>query len=93
MTFARKTLAIALATMTLGFAAAAETPASAKDFFSFGFHIGHERVDLRFGNPRPVFGGVIVEKPTVVCPYGTHLGPYGHYCWPTSNGYGYGYSY
>ncbi len=92
MTFARKTLGLALATLTLGFAAVAETPASAHDFFRFGFHVGHERFDVRFGDRRPSYG-FVVENPRVVCPYGTHLGPQGHYCWPNDNGYGYGYSY
>lgn len=28
---------------------------------------------------RPAYGPVAV--PTAACPYGTHLGPQGHYCW------------
>jgi hypothetical protein len=81
MTFIRKILAIALAAASLG--ALAQSPVSAHEFVHFGHdrvHFGGERIDFRFHR-----GAVVDIDVTPVykaCPYGMHLGHYGHYCWP-----------
>ncbi len=76
MTFARKTLAIALATVSLN-AAVVGTPASAHPRY-IGIHIGP-------GGARPA----AIPSANKVCPNATHLGPYGHYCWANGNSYGF----
>jgi len=97
MTFARKTLVLAVAAVSLSLGLAAQTPASAHEHlsFGFGFHAGHSSFSFHDSfsfperAPHPVVDVEVQEVPVYkVCPVGMHLGPYGHYCWPNS-----GYSY
>jgi hypothetical protein len=81
MTTFRKTLAVAIAALSLGLVTIA-APASAHESFHFGHeHFGHEH--FHFGHEHFGFGGYSYEAHEYrACPYGMHLGPYGHYCWP-----------